>query len=157
MALRRHRYEVAVAWTGNTGAGTSAYAAYDRSYRVEAAGKPALLGSSDPGFRGDPGRWTPEELLVASLSACHQLWYLHLCAEAGIVVQAYEDHAYGLMVEEPDGAGQFEAVVLRPAVKISLASDSIRAAQLHATAGSKCFIARSVIFPVSHEPTITRG
>ncbi len=157
MTVRQHRYEVALEWTGNTGAGTSAYTAYDRSYRLEAAGKPALLGSSDPGFRGDPGRWTPEDLLVASLSACHQLWYLHLCAEAGVVVLAYEDHAVGLMVEERHGAGQFAAVILRPVVTIGPGSDRRDATRLHGTAHAKCFIARSVNFPVSHEPTITSG
>ena len=154
MALRQHRYEVSLSWTGNRGAGTETYTAYDRSYQVEAHGKPALLGSADPGFRGDPGRWTPEELLVASLSACHQLWYLHLCAEADVVVLAYEDHAVGLMVEEPNGAGQFTAVTLRPLVAISQASDRQKAMRLHGAAHAMCFIARSMNFPVGHEPII---
>ena len=63
------------------------------STRSAAEGKPPLPGSSDPAFRGDPARWNPEELLVASLSTCHMLWYLHLCADAGVVVTDYVDRA----------------------------------------------------------------
>jgi organic hydroperoxide reductase OsmC/OhrA len=77
---QQHRYKVDLLWTGNRGAGTSTYKAYERSYTLHAAGKPDLLGSSDPGFRGDPGRYNPEDLLVASLSSCHMLWFLHLCS-----------------------------------------------------------------------------
>src|ERR1700735_5211938 len=110
---RLHSYAVTVTWTGNTGTGTSGYREYKRSHEISASGKSTIAGSSDPAFRGEPTRWNPEELLVASLSACHQLWYLHLCAEAGIVVQAYRDDAVGVMAEQADGAGQFESVTLR--------------------------------------------
>ncbi len=85
---REHRYRLAVEWTGNRGGGTESHRAYDRGYTVVAAGKPPLYGSSDPAFRGDPARYNPEDLLVAALSACHMLWYLHLCAAAGVVVTA---------------------------------------------------------------------
>jgi organic hydroperoxide reductase OsmC/OhrA len=111
---RNHRYEVELVWTGNRESGTSAYTAYARDWEIRAHEKPTILGSSDAAFPGDAARWNPEELLVASLSACHQLWYLHLCAEAGVVVMGYEDRALGVMVEEDDGAGQFASVVLRP-------------------------------------------
>jgi len=152
--MRRHRYEVTVTWTGDRGSGTSSYAAYGRDHEVRCAGKPMIPGSSDPAFRGDRARWNPEELLVVSLSACHKLWYLHLCADAGVVVTAYEDHAEGIMVEEDGGEGQFESVVLRPRVTISAGSDAGLAQRLHKLAHENCFIARSVAFPVSHEPVI---
>jgi organic hydroperoxide reductase OsmC/OhrA len=154
---REHRYEVCTRWTGNTGTGTSSYREYKRDHEISAAGKPAIPGSSDPHFRGDRTRWNPEELLVASLAACHQLWYLHLCAEAGIVVSAYEDRAEGIMVEEADGGGRFTRVVLRPHVTIDPKSDAALARQLHAKAHALCFIARSVNFTVEHEPTVTTG
>lgn len=154
MAVREHRYSVAVAWTGNLGSGTSGYRAYARAHEITAAGKPAIPGSSDPAFRGDPARWNPEELLVASLAACHKLWYLHLCAEAGVVVTAYIDEAEGIMTEEADGAGQFRQVVLRPKVTVA-GADLDLAYRLHEQAHAKCFIARSVNFPVTHEPTVT--
>jgi organic hydroperoxide reductase OsmC/OhrA len=151
---RDHRYKVAVVWTGNRGVGTKTYRAYDRNHEASASGKPVIAGSSDPSFQGDPARWNPEELLVASLAACHKLWYLHLCADAGVVVTAYEDHAEGIMVEEDGGEGQFASVVLRPEVTISADSDAALARRLHETAHEKCFIARSVSFPVSHRPLI---
>ena len=152
MASRRHDYRVRVAWTGE-GSGTAAHG-YSRAHRITAPGKPAIEGSSDPAFRGDPARWNPEELLLASLSACHKLWYLGLCAEAGIAVTSYEDDAEGCMVEESDGSGQFVSVVLRPRVTLAVGSDEARAEALHRTAHRMCFIARSVNVPVEHRPIL---
>ncbi len=149
-----HRYAVTVEWTGNTGAGTSGYRAYQRRHEISANGKPPIPGSSDPAFRGDAARWNPEELLVAALSGCHQLSYLHLCADAGIVVLAYADDAEGLMQEEDGGAGQFQSVLLRPRVTVAAGSDLAKARALHDAAHALCFIARSVNFPVRHEPEI---
>ena len=153
---REHRYSVTVTWTGNTGTGTSTYRSYERAHEISAEGKPAIGASSDPVFRGDRTRWNPEELLVAALSSCHQLSYLHLCADVGIVVVEYVDHAEGWMVETPDGSGQFTRVVLRPKVTIS-AGDAAKAKELHHEAHAKCFIARSVNFPVENEPEIAAG
>ena len=104
-------------------------------------------------FRGDAARWNPAELLIAALSACHQLWYLHLCADAGVVVVAYSDDASGVEIEQADGAGQFESVTLRPHAKLAAGSDENIARRLHDAAAEKCFIARSVSFKVKHEPT----
>jgi organic hydroperoxide reductase OsmC/OhrA len=154
MAGKQHRYRVDLKWTGNRGAGTTGYTAYERSHELRAGSKPVLPGSSDPGFRGDASRWNPEELLVASLCACHQLWYLHLCAVNAIVVTAYEDAAEGVMIEEADGGGHFASVTLRPRVTITAGSDLDKAQSLHHEAAEKCFIARSVNFPVGHEPTV---
>jgi organic hydroperoxide reductase OsmC/OhrA len=150
---KRHTYSIRLDWTGNQGSGTSSYRAYSRSHDISAPGKPTIAGSSDPVFRGDPARWNPAELLVASLAACHQLWYLHLCADAGIVVEDYSDSASGVEIEQPDGAGQFESVTLRPHAKLAPGSDRETARRLHDEAASKCFIARSVSFRVEHEPT----
>ena len=153
---KTHHYSVVVEWTGNTGAGTSGYRNYERRHEISAGtGKLPIPGSSDPAFRGDPARWNPEELLVASLSACHQLWYLHLCAEAGIVVFGYIDHAEGVMEEAADGSGCFKRVILRPQVTVAAGSDMAKARELHDAAHAKCFIARSVNFPVEHEPEIS--
>ena len=93
MPDKQHHYRVTVTWTGNRGEGTRTYSAYGRDHVIEAAGKPAISGSSDPAFRGDSARWNPEELLLASLSACHKLWYLHLCAVSGLNVLSYQDAA----------------------------------------------------------------
>ena len=108
--------------------------------------KRAIAGSSDPVFRGDAARWNPAELLIAALSACHQLWYLHLCADAGVVVMAYSADASGVEVEQANGAGQFESVTLRPHAKLAAGADENIARRLHDAAAEKCFIARSVAF-----------
>jgi len=159
MTGKEHRYTATVEWTGNTGTGTTSYRAYERRHEITApeTQKPAIPGTSDPSFRGDRARWNPEELLVASLSACHQLWYLHLCADAGVIVTAYVDHAEDTMTEEPDGSGRFTRVILRPAVTIAPGSDVERARALHEQAHAMCYIARSVRFPVQHEPEIRAG
>lgn len=149
-----HTYQTQITWIGNRGAGTSSYRAYDRDYVVEVAGKPTLAGSSDAAFRGDAGRYNPEEMLVASLAACHMLWYLHLCADAGVVVVDYRDAAIGSMEENADGSGQFTEVVLRPRIVVAAEEMLDPARALHAAAHEKCFIARSMNFPVRHQPTI---
>jgi organic hydroperoxide reductase OsmC/OhrA len=154
---RVHRYEVHLRWTGARGAGTTGYRAYSRDHVISAPGKPDLLGSSDPAFRGAPARWSPEELLLAALSACHQLWYLHLCAEAGVVVRAYHDDPDGIMHEGADGSGQFARVTLRPAVTIAPECDPGQAMVLHAAAAGMCFIRRSMAFPVDHQAAVRTG
>jgi organic hydroperoxide reductase OsmC/OhrA len=152
---REHRYHATVTWTGNLGEGTAGYRAYSRDHEVSGPGKPGLPGSSDPAFRGDPTRWNPEELLVAALSQCHMLWFLHLCAVNGIVVISYTDDGQGTMAEGADGAGEFTTVTLRPRAAIADPGQGNRALELHEEAGRLCFIARSVNFPVSCEPVIT--
>jgi organic hydroperoxide reductase OsmC/OhrA len=137
---RRHTYEISLDWTGNRGQGTADYRAYDRAYMTESLGRPQILGSSDPAFRGDRSRWNPELLLVAALSQCHLLVYLHQCAINGVVVTTYRDAATGTMVETEDGGGRFEEVILRPAVTVSEAGMLERAEQLHE---DSCAIASS--------------
>lgn len=153
MAHGEHQYRITVQWTGNRGSGTSSYRDYDRSHTIRAGIKPDILGSSDPAFRGDPARWNPEELLVASVSACHKLWYLHLCADAGIAVLAYVDEAEGTMIEGPE-RGRFTQIVLRPRVTIRAGDDRERAERLHHAAHEKCYVANSVNFPIRCEPAI---
>lgn len=149
---RIHRYTLTLDWTGNRGSGTSGYRDYDRGHTLSAPGKPPIAGSSDPAFLGDGAAWNPEELLLASLSACHQLWFLHLAAQAGVVVTAYRDQPDGEMHETPDGGGQFTRVTLRPSVRVEGDADEHLLSTLHHRAHQLCFIARSVNFPVLCEP-----
>jgi organic hydroperoxide reductase OsmC/OhrA len=152
---RTHSYDISVTWTGNRGTGTSGYRDYDRDHDVTAGGPPAIAASSDPAFRGDPGRWNPELEFTAAVSQCHMLWYLHLAAVAGVSVISYSDAARGVMVENEDGSGHFTEVVLRPRVTVASADMIEKATALHREAHAKCFIANSVNFPVRHEPAIT--
>ena len=152
--MTAHHYEIAVTWTGNTGAGTTSLRAYSRDHEVAAEGLMTIPGSSDPAFRGDPLRWNPEQLYVASIAQCHMLWYLGLAAEAGVVVTAYADRPTGVMNEEPSGAGQFGSVTLRPTVTISAESDPQLAREVHDRVADYCFIARSVKTPIHHDVTV---
>ena len=152
--MKLHTYEIQVEWTGNNGEGTKTYKSYRRDHIIVAAGKPVIAGSSDPAFRGDPARYNPEELLVASLSSCHMLWYLHLCSINQITVVDYRDAAQGVMQETEDGSGSFEHVTLKPRVTIALGNDKEKAAALHHEAHQLCFISRSVNFSVEVSPEI---
>ncbi|MBO0705138.1 MAG: OsmC family protein [Candidatus Dormibacteraeota bacterium] len=146
-----HDYRVTVRWQGNLGTGTSGVRDFSRVHEVRAQGKPALAASADPQLRGDADRWNPEELLVAALSQCHMLWFLHLAALAGVVVTGYTDTAAGTMVMERSGGGRFTKVVLRPVVEVTQQAMSPEVPELHDKAGQMCFIARSVNFPVECE------
>lgn len=149
----RHSYEVTVEWTGDDGEGTASYRSYRRDHVVSHGSRPPIAGSSDPAFRGSTHRWNPEQLLVASLAQCHMLWYLHLSADVGIVVHAYVDRPVGELELDSDGFGRFVGVVLRPHVTVRAEAMVEAAATLHSQAHEVCFIARSVAFPVTHEPT----
>lgn len=154
MPIGLHQYKAGLTWTGNSGAGTSDYRSYERAHELTGPdGKPTILGSSDRAFRGDKSRWNPEDLLVASLSACHMLAFLHRAALAGVNVVEYTDEASGTMKETSDGGGAFVEVVLHPVVTVQTADMADRCEQLHDEAHARCFIASSVAFPVRHEAT----
>ncbi|HET7430827.1 MAG TPA: OsmC family protein [Nocardioides sp.] len=148
-----HTYALELTWTGNRGSGTSGYRDYGRDLTVVAPGKPELLGSADPSFRGDAGRWNPEELLVAALSQCHLLSYLHMAVTNGVTVAAYADSPVGTM-EQAGVGGRFTRVLLRPRVTITDPDQVELATRIHRDASEACFIASSVNFPVDHEPVI---
>jgi organic hydroperoxide reductase OsmC/OhrA len=150
-----HHYALTVEWTGDQGTGTDHYRSYKRDHVIRTPGKPDLAGSSDPAFRGDPTRHNPEDLLVAALSACHMMSYLHVCAVNGIVVTGYVDEATGTMRDLPDGSGHFTEVTLHPQVVVREAAMVAKALELHKQANALCFIANSVNFPVHHRPTCT--
>ena len=148
---KEHHYACEVLWTGNTGEGTKTYAGYSRDHEVIINGKVVIEGSADTAFLGDPSRHNPEDLLLAALSACHMLWYLHLCADQGIVVTGYRDHATGTMLQAGAG-GHFTSVVLHPQVTITDMNRVEEANALHTRANQCCFIAGSCNFPVTHQP-----
>lgn len=150
----RHGYQVDVVWTGNTGQGTTSYRSYRRTHEIRAENKTTIDGSADPAFRGDDEGYNPEELLVASLSQCHMLWYLHLAADTGVVVLGYHDRARGTLTENADGTGQFAGVVLCPEVTVPDHASVATAEALHQRAHELCYVAKSVNFPVEHEPSI---
>jgi organic hydroperoxide reductase OsmC/OhrA len=149
----QHRYKATVQWTGNKGTGTDNYRNYERSHQIIIENKSNISGSSDPVFRGDKTKHNPEDLLVSSLSACHMLTYLHLCAVAGVIVTDYIDNATGIMVDTSNGGGQFTEVTLNPIITVTEQHMVDKANELHKKANELCFIANSVNFPVRHNPT----
>jgi organic hydroperoxide reductase OsmC/OhrA len=155
MADKLHCYAARIRWTGNIGEGTKDYTSYKRDHEIQVDGRTAIHGSSDPAFHGNPTCYSPEDLLVASLSSCHMLWYLHLCAVAGVVVTAYVDNATGTMAERKHGGGHFKEVTLHPSVIITASSDIKLAKDLHDRAHELCFIANSVNFSVLCKAEIT--
>lgn len=155
MGLDEHHYSLTVRWTGNLGNGTSSYREYSRDHDVEIPGLPVLKGSADPTFRGDRSRYNPEQLLLTALAQCHMLSFLHVAVRHGVVVLSYEDDATGLMRLNRDGSGQFENVTLRPRVTVADPAHIAMAEDMHREANALCFIARSVNFPVLHDPDTT--
>jgi organic hydroperoxide reductase OsmC/OhrA len=156
-----HQYSVDLAWTGARRTGTTSFTAYGRDHELSAGDRPVILATSDPHFRGDPRRWSPEDLLVSSLAQCHMIWLLHVAARDGVAILGYADTASGTIRVESLGQGHFTEVVLHPRVSVaadaqlpdgSPVTDSVLA-RLHDEAQEHCFIARSVSFPVRVQPT----
>lgn len=150
--MKHHTYSSRVRWTGNTGQGTAHYRAYTRDWEVAVPGKPPIPCSNDPLLGGNPALMNPEDLLLSALSACHMLWYLHLAANAGIVVTAYEDSPEGTGEVAPDGAARFISATLRPRITVRPGADLDVAHAIHGQIHTVCFIARSVNFPVRIAP-----
>ncbi|RKS55565.1 organic hydroperoxide reductase OsmC/OhrA [Gillisia mitskevichiae] len=151
--MKIHNYEIRVEWTGNLGKGTLDYKAFNRDHIVSGENKAAQIqGSSDPSFLGDNKRYNPEELLVSSISSCHMLWYLHLCAVNKIVVLSYMDKATGVMEETKNGSGKFKEVTLNPQITLENIEMKEKAEELHTEANKMCFIANSCNFPIQHRP-----
>lgn len=150
-----HEYRARLVWEGNHGTGTADHTGYGRRHRIAVDGKPDLLVTADPAFRGDPGLHNPEELLVAAVASCHMLTYLALCARRGIAVVDYADTAHGTLELEPGGGGRFGGITLRPRVAVSRQTDLEAARALHDRAHEMCFIARSCGFPIHHRPEVS--
>lgn len=151
---KTHHYKVTTEWTGNTGLGTSNYKSYERSVTVAINNKCDILCTSDTAFNSDRTKHNPEELLLASISSCHMLWYLHLCAEAGVIVLAYTDHATATMIETVGNGGKFTEAILYPVIVVKDEAMIEKARDLHARANELCYIAKSCNFPIGHRATI---
>lgn len=152
---KNHLFFSSIVWTGNLGSGTDTYTTYSRSHTVSSVSKESIHCSSDPMFRGDASKYNPEELFLSSISSCHMLWYLHLCADAKIVVVEYKDDCEGILKLDEHSLGKFEHITLRPTIIISEVAKIEKAKELHQLAHKFCFIAQSLNVHVSIEPTIT--
>ena len=150
---KTHLFNAQIKWTGKTGSGTVNASAYKRNHTISIKDKVDILGCSASAFRGDDTKHNPEDLFISALSTCHMLWYLHICADNGIVITDYIDNVTGTMIEVPGGGGHFTEVTLHPIVTITDKTKIDLANALHSEANKKCFIANSSNFKITHHPT----
>ena len=131
---------------------------YSRKHRLRFDGGAEVPGSSSPWVvpvpMSDAAAVDPEEAFVASLAACHMLWFLSLAAQQGHVVDRYRDAATGVMTKNAAGKLWISAVTLRPEVHFGGERQPSAEAllQLHRHAHEQCFIANSVKSEVRCEP-----
>lgn len=150
-----HKYRTFLHWSADGGEGTKTYRSFARTHTITAktkagADKPAIVATS--AFHS-LDHYNPDELLLASLSSCHMLWYLHLCSESGVVVTDYRDEAELVLRLDAKGEGKVERATLHPHVRITSGNPEVARA-LHKDAHRKCFVANSVKFPVECEAEI---
>jgi organic hydroperoxide reductase OsmC/OhrA len=122
---------------------------YSRAHAMSFDGGAVVRGSSSPHVvpppMSDPAGIDPEEALVASVSACHMLWFLHLARDSGLDVAAYRDEARGTMGRDERGKTAMTRIVLRPDVEFAGDAPGAEAlARLHHEAHERCFIANSL-------------
>jgi organic hydroperoxide reductase OsmC/OhrA len=152
-----HTFEITLNYPATPGQLTPPEANFSRNNVMRAAGKATVAASSPAAFGGDADRYNPEELMLMSLSQCHMLTYLAVAAKKRMTIVSYEDRATGeLGIGEFGVAGKMslQKVVLHPRVTVAKGTDLADANAIHEKAHANCFMANSVNFPVTAEPTI---
>jgi organic hydroperoxide reductase OsmC/OhrA len=130
-----HRYDVALAWDGHGGAALSA------------GGRPVIEGGAPPEFDGKDAWWSPEHLLLSSLSLCLMTTFQAIGTKARLEVKHYDSHAEAVLDRTPGGLG-FTRLVLHVDVKVASAEDVDRARALLVKAKSHCIVANALMPPV---------
>jgi organic hydroperoxide reductase OsmC/OhrA len=138
-------------WSGGAKGAARDPATYSRDLEVSIASA-SLPMSAAANYRGDASRANPEQLLVASLSACQALTYLYIAAKRGVVVVAYTDEAEGHLALV-DGRIRVARVLLRPRITLEAGADETQARELVEKAHHDCFIANSVSTRLEIEPS----
>ena len=133
------------------------YDSYNRAHEmVFKGGAIRLAASSAPAFRGDADRVDPEEAFVASLSSCHMLTFLAICARKRLTVDSYEDKAVGVLEKGGDNKLWLSHVSLRPLVHFApgMTVDAAVLEVIHHQSHAECFIANSVKTDVAVLPRL---
>ena len=147
-----------VAWVSWADDGGFASGGYSRAHEIRFDGGAVVRGSSSPSVvpvHSDPAGVDPEEMLVASVSACHMLWFLNLAQEAGLLVTGYKDAAEGRMARVGRGRMAITEIVLRPQIDFEGGAPDVAALErLHHEAHERCFIANSIKAEVRIEPAL---
>jgi organic hydroperoxide reductase OsmC/OhrA len=146
-----HQYRARCSWAGTTLAG---YDHYSRDHTVDCPPSHTLLDmTSDPAFRGDPGRLNPEQLLLAAAVSCQLLSFLAVAARARIQVLAYEDDGEADMPEAIRPM-RITTIRLRPRITVAAGTDEAKVQRLVAVAHTECFIANSMTTEMDIRATI---
>ena len=156
-----HRYTARITWDR----GDQAFIdkRYSRRHAWHFDGGAVVAGSSSPLSvplpMSDASAVDPEEAFVASVSSCHMLWFLGLAAQAGWVVDAYEDEASGTMGRNAAGKVAMLEVTLCPRVRFGAGRrpDDAEHERLHHAAHEACYIANSVTCPIHCQPVAEGG
>lgn len=129
---------------------------YSRVHEIRFDGGAVIRGSASPSVvrapYSDETAIDPEEMLVASLSSCHMLWFLDLARRAGVMVHSYHDNADAVMSKNADGKIAVTLITLRPYVECDATPETLD--ELHHKAHEVCFIANSVTSDVRVEPVL---
>jgi organic hydroperoxide reductase OsmC/OhrA len=150
-----HTFEATISWPADTAQKLPPDPAFSRNNILCSPGHPAIPGSSPPVFGGEASRYNPEELVTMALAECHMLTYLSLAARKRVAVLAYEDRAAAVLGKDPSsGKMKLLSATLRPKVTVARGTDLAEAMAMHARAHEYCFVANSVNFPVTNEPSI---
>jgi organic hydroperoxide reductase OsmC/OhrA len=131
------------------------YDTYNRAHEIRFKnGDIVVAASSAPAFKGDAERVDPEEAFVASLSSCHMLTFLAICARKRLAVDSYDDDAVGMLEKRADGKLWMGHVVLRPRIRfapgVTVGKETLN--EIHHLSHEECFIANSVKTDVKVEP-----
>jgi organic hydroperoxide reductase OsmC/OhrA len=130
-AYKVFRYENEVCWESA------------RRGTISSAGKPDVAVASPPEFKGEAGRWTPEDLFLASVNLCTMLTFVAYAQHRGLDFAGYQSDAEGTL-ENVDGKYRFTEIVLHPHVRLKSAEDAGRARELLENAHRDCFVSNSV-------------
>jgi len=130
---------------------------YTRVHTLGFDGGLSVAGSASPMHVKPPmseeAAVDPEEAFVASISACHMLWFLYISREEGFTVARYRDEAEGLMEKNENGKLAMTKVTLKPHIVFNGNQPSASELdRLHHCAHEECYIANSVRTEVVVEP-----
>lgn len=119
---------------------------FDGGAEVEASASPQIV----PLPFSNEAAVDPEEALVAAVSSCHMLFFLHFAADAGLEVEMYSDHATGTLGKLASGRTGFSRIVLNPNIQFAgiTPPDADLIEELHRKAHENCFIANTLNCPV---------
>lgn len=148
----KHLFKAKLNWTSVPKGAISNSKIYSKSHQIAIDGKALLNVSAAKAFKGDPGLYNPEDLLLSSVVSCHMMSYLYVCSQNDITVVSYQDDAEATLEVLENGSGRFIEIHLNPKIIIKEKEKIEEAISLHTKANELCFIANSCNFPILHFP-----